>query len=116
MIAEKKANPRARRSAHALKELGNDANGTAIKLMKGRYGPYVTDGTHNATVPEDDDPLAITLERATTLLAERAAKSGGKKRVPKSRKDDKAVAEEKIAAKKKPVKAAKRKPEPVAGE
>jgi len=116
VIAEKKANPR-RRGSHALKELGNDANGTAIKLMKGRYGPYVTDGTNNATVPDSDDPLAITLEQASTLLAERAAKNGGKKkRAPKARKEAKVTAAEAVAAKAKPVKAAKKKPEPVAGE
>jgi len=116
VIAEKKANPR-RRGSHALKELGNDANGTEIKLMKGRYGPYVTDGTNNATVPDSDDPLAITLEQASTLLAERAAKNGGKKkRAPKARKEAKVTAAEAVAAKAKPVKAAKKKPEPVAGE
>ncbi len=119
VIAEKKANPRGRRGAHALKELGNDASGTAIKLMKGRYGPYVTDGTINATVPDSDDPLAITLEQASALLAERAAKNGGKnkkKRAPKPRKEAKIVAVASAAAKMKPAKVAKKKPEPVAGE
>ena len=116
VIAEKKANPRGRRSSHALKELGNDATGTTIRLMKGRYGPYVTDGTHNATVPEGEEPTAITLEQAITLLAERAAKVGTKrKRTPKARKAPKPASEEKIAAKK-PAKVVKRKPEPVAGE
>ena len=116
VIAEKKANPRGSRGSHALKELGNDANGTAIKLMKGRYGPYVTDGTINATVPDSDDPLAITLEQATALLAERAAKNGGKKkRAPKARKEAKVAVVEAVAAKTKPAKVTK-KPEPVAGE
>ncbi|HEY2883788.1 MAG TPA: type I DNA topoisomerase [Rhizomicrobium sp.] len=117
VIAEKKANPRSSRGSHALKELGNDANGTAIKLMKGRYGPYVTDGTINATVPDSDDPLAITLEQATALLAERAAKNGGKKkRAPKARKEAKVAVVEAVAAKTKPAKVTKKKPEPVAGE
>jgi DNA topoisomerase-1 len=85
--------------------------------MKGRYGPYVTDGTINATVPDSDDPLAITLEQANALLAERAAKNGGKKkRTPKARKEAKVAAVEPAAAKTKPAKAAKKKPEPVAGE
>ena len=117
VIAEKKANPRGRRGSHALKELGNDANGTAIKLMKGRYGPYVTDGTTNATVPDNDDPLAITLEQANTLLAERVAKNGGKKkRAPKARKEAKIAAVAAAAVKTKPAKVTKKKPEPVAGE
>jgi DNA topoisomerase-1 len=116
VIAEKKANPRGRRTSHALKELGNDQAGTAIKLMKGRYGPYVTDGTHNATVPDGTDPMTVSLEQATALLAERAAKGGGKKRpAPKVRKTAKSASEEKVVIKK-PAKVAKRKPEPVAGE
>lgn len=50
-----------------------------VKLMRGRYGPYVTDGSVNATVPNGTDPLSVTLDQAVTLLAERAAKGGGKK-------------------------------------
>jgi len=114
VIAEKKANPRGRRGSHALKELGNGANGTPVKLMKGRYGPYVTDGTTNATVPESDDPTTITLEQAVSLIEDRAAKgSGKKKKAPKAQKAAKA---EKMPIKKKPAKTAKNKPEPVAGE
>ena len=46
------------RGAEALKELGADPDGGAtIKVMKGRYGPYVTDGTINATMPNDADPM-----------------------------------------------------------
>ena len=119
VIAEKKANPRGRRGSEPLKELGNDASGTPIKLMKGRYGPYVTDGTTNATVPNSEDPTATTLEQAIALLAERAAKGGGKKKkAPKPKKEAK-LAKAKtaiVSAKKKPAKAAKKKPEPVAGE
>jgi DNA topoisomerase-1 len=63
-----------------LKELGPAANGETIKLMKGRYGPYVTDGTTNATIPSGTDPLSVTLEQAQTLIAEREAKGGGKKK------------------------------------
>jgi len=114
VIAEKKANPRGRRGSHALKELGNGANGTPVKLMKGRYGPYVTDGTTNATVPESDDPTTITLEQAVSLIEDRAARGGGKKKkAPRAQKSAKA---EKMPVKKKPAKTAKNKPEPVAGE
>jgi DNA topoisomerase I len=120
VIAEKKANPRNRRGSEPLKELGNDASGTAIKLMKGRFGPYVTDGTTNATVQNSDDPTSITLEQAIALLADRAAKGGGKKKKApaKAKKEARSVTAkaEKALAKKKPAKAAKKKPEPVAGE
>jgi DNA topoisomerase-1 len=120
VIAEKKANPRGRRGSEPLKELGNDASGTPIKLMKGRFGPYVTDGTTNATVPNSDDPTSITLEQAVALIADRASKGGGKmkKAPPKAKKEAKPAKAkaEKAPAKKKPAKAAKKKPEPVAGE
>jgi DNA topoisomerase-1 len=128
LIAEKKANPRTRRGPQALKELGNDPSGTAIKLMKGRYGPYVTDGDTNATVPDADNAESITLEQALALIAERAAKGGGKKKkkaaakpkkaAAKKEKEPKATAEKEAApAKKKATtKAVKKKPEPVAGE
>jgi DNA topoisomerase-1 len=87
--------------------------------MKGRFGPYVTDGTTNATVPNSEDPTSTTLEQAIALLADRAAKGGGKKKkAPNANKEAKpAKAEKTVAqAKKKPAKAAKKKPEPVAGE
>src|SRR6185312_8500317 len=92
LIAEKKANPRTRRGPQALKELGNDPSGTAIKLMKGRYGPYVTDGETNATVPDADNAESITLEQALVLIAERAAKGGGKKKKKAAAKPKKAAA------------------------
>ncbi|MBU6253296.1 MAG: topoisomerase DNA-binding C4 zinc finger domain-containing protein, partial [Alphaproteobacteria bacterium] len=49
-----------------------------IKLMEGRYGPYVTDGTTNATLPKTITPEALTLEEAAQLLDERAAKGPAK--------------------------------------
>ena len=80
LIAEKKAKSRATRGPEPLKELGvNPQGGATIKLMRGRYGPYVTDGDTNATVPNGIEPLTLTLERAIELIADRAAKGGGKK-------------------------------------
>ena len=46
-------------------------NGTTLKLMAGRYGPYVTDGTTNASIPKSLSPDALTYEQATELLAAR---------------------------------------------
>jgi DNA topoisomerase I len=58
-----------------LKELGTHPDtGAILKVMAGRFGPYITDGEINATVPKNGDPLAVTLEQAVVLLAERAAK------------------------------------------
>jgi DNA topoisomerase I len=43
-------------------------------LMEGRFGPYVTDGTTNATLPKSLVPDQLTLEEAAQLIDERAAK------------------------------------------
>jgi DNA topoisomerase-1 len=45
-----------------------------VKLLSGRYGNYVTDGTTNATLPKDIAPEALTFQQALDLLAERAAR------------------------------------------
>jgi DNA topoisomerase-1 len=55
------------------------ASGGEIKVMAGRFGPYVTDGSTNATISKDGDPKAITLDEAVRLIDERAAKGPAKK-------------------------------------
>jgi len=51
--------------------------GDGIKVLKGRYGPYITDGAKNAKIPKDTDPKSVTHEQAIELLAAApAAKKG----------------------------------------
>jgi DNA topoisomerase-1 len=86
---------RGRGSREPLKLLGPHPRTEAeIKLMEGRFGPYVTDGTTNATLPKSLSPDQLTLEEAAQLIDERAAKGppakgrgrkGGKKPAPKKR-------------------------------
>jgi DNA topoisomerase-1 len=67
---------RGRQAASApLRELGPDpTSGGPIVVKDGRFGPYVTDGTTNATLRKDDSVESISLERAAELLAEKRAK------------------------------------------
>jgi DNA topoisomerase-1 len=48
--------------------------GKPVQLLEGRYGPYVTDGTTNASIPKATPVEEVTLNFALDLLATRAAK------------------------------------------
>ena len=106
LLAEAKV-ARGRAAAKPLRVIGNHpADEAPIELFDGRYGQYVKHGGINATVPRDLKPEELTVDQAVSLLAERAAKGGGKK--PKAAKAKKAApvaandAGEKPKAKKKP--------------
>ena len=55
--------------------------GDGIKILKGRYGPYITDGKKNAKIPKDTEPDSITHEQAKTLLTEAPTKKPFKRTV-----------------------------------
>ena len=54
-------------------------SGKEIKVMSGRYGPYVTDGTTHATLPKTADPKSVVLEQAVEWIDAKAAKGPSKK-------------------------------------
>ncbi|MFP3948434.1 MAG: type I DNA topoisomerase [Longimicrobiales bacterium] len=63
-----------------IKELGEHPDsGTAVRILDGRYGPYVTDGDTNASIPKGVDPEQVTLEEGLDLLEERKAKGKGRR-------------------------------------
>jgi DNA topoisomerase-1 len=102
LLAEKRAaGPgRGRAEATALAELGaHPADGQPIRVLSGRYGPYVKHGSTNANVPKGADPAALTLDEAVKLLSEREAKGGGKKPARAAKAKAKGAAKPKAAKK-----------------
>ncbi len=89
----------ARGKAEPIKTLGeHPTSGGEIKVMPGRYGPYVTDGTTNATIPKDVKPEDVEAAQAIELIDARAAKGPAKKKRKKAA--PKKAAAKKTAAKK----------------
>ena len=74
-------------SSAVMAELGaHPQRGDKIQVKSGRYGPYVTDGTVNATIPKGKEPSSVTLEEAIELLNRREEKlrdQGKDPRAPK---------------------------------
>jgi DNA topoisomerase-1 len=103
LIASKRAGGKRGGDAAPLKELGaHPVDGQPVRVLAGRYGPYVKHGSTNATVPKETDPAALTMEEAVKLLSEREAKGGGKKKAaPKKAAAKKPAAKKKAPAKKK---------------
>ena len=62
----------AKLQAEAEKNIANFGDG--VKILNGRFGPYITDGTKNAKIPKDTDPKTITHEQALELLKAAPAK------------------------------------------
>ncbi len=89
-----------RGKAEPIKVLAvHPTSGAEMRVMPGRYGAYVTDGTTNATIPKDMKPEDMTDEQAIALIDERAAKApakkGGRKKAPAKK-----TAAKKVPAKK----------------
>ena len=105
------AQPKTRRgrgqAAGSLRELGADPEtGLPVAVREGRFGPYVTDGTTNASLRKGDDPMTVTIERAAELLADRRAagpstrrRAGAKKATAKKATAKKATAKKATAKK-----------------
>jgi DNA topoisomerase I len=106
LLAQPKTRGRGRAAAprEPLKTFeASPVTGEPVKVLSGRYGNYVTDGTTNATLPKDVTPETLTLPQALDLLAERAARGPA----PKARRGAKKSAAPKAAKAAAPKKAAK---------
>ena len=93
----------AKLKAEAEKNIADFGDG--IKVLKGRFGPYVTDGKVNATIPKKLDPKEVTLEQAKEMIAEKIKKGPAKRRGGKTTKKSapkKKATKKKTSVKKKP--------------
>ena len=112
-LAEAAAGAGARGSRTPVEPLNtfgpHPTSGGEMKLLAGRYGAYVTDGTTNATLPKDVKPEDLTLEQAIALIDARAAAApakGKKKKAAPKKAAAKAPAKKPAAKKKAPAKKA----------
>jgi DNA topoisomerase-1 len=83
LLAQPKPPRRGRRgdagaaSKQVIQELAVEG-GKPLRVLAGRYGPYVTDGEVNATLPKGVDPASLTRERAAELIAQKRAAGPGR--------------------------------------
>ncbi len=82
-------------------------DGTDIKILRGRYGPYITDGVKNARIPKDvEDPASLDLETCRDLIEKaplpksKRKKAAAKKKAAPKKAVKKKAAKKKAAAKK----------------
>lgn len=111
LISQPKVRRGARSKSEPLKVFEvSPVTAQPVQLLEGRYGPYVTDGTTNASLPRTMAVEELTFERALDLLAERAARGPTrKKKTPPKKTTAKPTAKKKPAKKKAAKKPAKKK-------
>ena len=79
-----------------IRQIETPGGGAPLQVLEGRYGPYVTDGETNASIPRGMDLAALSLDEARGLLD---ARRGAPSRAPRGRRA--------AAPKGRPVRAAK---------
>ena len=71
----------------AFKDLGeHPEDKKPVRIMKGQYGPYIKYKSLNATIPEEKDPIELTMEEALILIEKRKEYDRSKKNKKKRKK------------------------------
>ncbi len=108
LLAQPKSQRQAARQREPIKVFDpSPVTNQPVQLLEGRYGPYVTDGQTNASLPRGSSPEEITFDNALGLLKARAEKGPARKTARKKaakKKTAKKKATAKKAVKKKPAK------------
>jgi DNA topoisomerase-1 len=99
------AQPKGRRGAKRRRELlkafeVSPVTNQPVQVFNGRYGPYLTDGKTNASLPRGLSPEEVTFERALDLLAERAARGPSRRKTARKTAAKRKTARTKTAQKK----------------
>jgi len=86
LFAEPKRRGRRQAVKRVIRQIEDTSGGgPALQVLEGRYGPYVTDGETNASIPRHMDPATIALEDARVLLeARRGAPAKAERRARRS--------------------------------
>lgn len=110
LLKQPKTRGKGRTAQTALKEFGNDpVSGNPIKLLSGRYGPYITNGTVNVSIPRGVDPMNVPLEEVIKLIRDKEASSPEKpEKKTKAKKEKKEAKPKKEPKEKKTTKAKKK--------
>ena len=83
--------------------------GTDIQVLRGRYGPYITDGNKNARMPKDREPESLTQAECEELIAAAPERKRGRKKTAKKKVAKKKATRKKTSKKKTSKKKASRK-------
>jgi DNA topoisomerase-1 len=91
LFAEPKRGGRRQMTRRVIRQIDAADGGAALQVLEGRYGPYVTDGETNASIPRGLDPATISPEDARSLIEarrgapprEKRSRFGAKRRAPR---------------------------------
>ncbi len=93
LVAEKKA--------FDANRIIREFEGSDIQVLRGRYGPYITNGAKNARIPKDREPESLTLEECEALIEAAPERRRGRKKASKKKASRKKARRKKTAGKKK---------------